>query len=56
MEQKTLNQLYQKMIQIESTLQKMKCYLDEDFELSASAKKALKRARETPESEYISFK
>ena len=34
-------------------VEELKGYLREDFELSDYAKKALKEARRTPESEYV---
>ena len=41
------------LISIKRDLALIKHLLEEDFELSTSAKKALEKARQTPEEEYI---
>ncbi len=45
--------LRQELAHIREDLDYIKSVLDEDFELSTHAKKALKEARNTPESEYV---
>lgn len=46
----------QELSHIRQDLGYIKSVLNEDFELSDHAKKALKEARETPESEYVDLK
>ena len=46
------NDIQGELVLIRKDLDYIKNVLREDFELSDSAKKALKEARETPESEY----
>ena len=41
------------MKELKKDVEYIKGILSEDFELSEHAKKALKEARETPESEYV---
>ncbi len=57
MEQKTvsLNEIYLGLQRVELQLKKLNLLVEEDFELSESAKKALKKARETPISEYVAL-
>ncbi len=45
-------QILEELKEIKSDLDYIKDVLSEDYELSDEAKKALKEARETPESEY----
>jgi len=45
-------QILEELKEIKSDLDYIKDVLSEDYELSEEAKKALKEARETPESEY----
>ena len=47
--------IQQELIDIKRDVEFIKHILSEDFELSDYAKKALKEARETPESEYINL-
>lgn len=58
MEQKqpSLIEIYAGLQRVELQLKKLNMLVEEDFELSDSAKKALKKAREIPESAYISLK
>ena len=48
----TLETLHEEMKELKKDVEYIKGILSEDFELSEHAKKALKEARETPESEY----
>lgn len=48
----TLSAISQELHQIRKDVEFIKRILSEDFELSDEAKRALKEARETPESEY----
>ncbi len=43
------------IVLIRKDLDYLKSIFEEDFELSEHAKRALKEARETPESEYVSL-
>ena len=45
----------QELVHIRQDLDYIKSILTEDFELSDRAKRALKEARETPDSEYVEF-
>lgn len=47
--------LHQELISIKKDVEFIKKMISEDFELSDYAKKALKEARETPESEYVNL-
>ncbi len=49
----TLEMLHEEMKELKKDVEYIKGILSEDFELSEHAKKALKEARETPESEYV---
>ena len=46
-------QIIKELRDIKKDVKFIKNVLSEDFELSNQAKKALKEARETPESEYV---
>tara|TARA_Y100000310_G_C20701635_1_gene830536 strand:+ start:7817 stop:7981 length:165 start_codon:yes stop_codon:yes gene_type:complete len=48
-----LETLQKDITHIKKDMEVIKSILSEDFELSDNAKKALKEARETPDSEYI---
>lgn len=50
MAQVTLEQVNKNVLELKK---RVEILLSEDFELSEHAKKALKEARETPESEYV---
>ena len=49
----TLETVHKDLLQLKKDISYIKSVLREDFELSDYAKKALKEARETPESEYV---
>ncbi|MFH1212244.1 MAG: hypothetical protein V1659_04955 [Candidatus Woesearchaeota archaeon] len=49
----SIEALHQDLCDIKKDLEFIKSVLGEDFELSDSAKDALRSARETPESEYV---
>jgi len=49
----TIEQLYKDIAYLKRDVELIKHILEEDYELSEEAKKALAKARETPESEYI---
>ncbi len=51
----TIETIHQEIIELKKDLEFIKDVLSENFELSDYAKKALKEARETPESEYTSL-
>lgn len=57
MEQKTvsLNEIYLGLQRVELQLKKLNLLVEEDFELSDSAKKELKKARATSLSEYATL-
>ena len=48
----TIETLHQDLVHLKKDMEYLKNVLSEDFELSEYAKKSLKEARETPESEY----
>jgi len=49
----TIESLHKELNHLRKDMEYIKTILSEDFELSEHAKKALKEARETPESEYV---
>ena len=49
----TNEELHKELQELKKDMQLLKSILDEDFELSEHTKKALKEARNTPESEYV---
>jgi hypothetical protein len=49
----TIEHLHKDISYLKRDVELIKHILDEDYELSEEAKKALARARETPESEYV---
>ncbi len=49
----TIETIHQDILELRNDILVIKDLLSEDFELSEHAKKALKEARETPESEYL---
>lgn len=51
----TIQTIHEDIIGLKREISDIKCILLEDFELSDYAKKALKQARETPESEYTTL-
>lgn len=51
----SIETIHCELVEIKKDLDFIKVVLSEEFELSDSAKKALKEARETPESEYINL-
>jgi len=54
METVTLNILHKNIMKLMDDMAYLKHLLDEEYELSDRAKKDLKEARKTPDSEYIS--
>ena len=48
----SIETVHQELVSIKKDVEFIKNVLSEDFELSDHAKKGLKEARETPESEY----
>ncbi|MBI2144433.1 hypothetical protein HYU17_04770 [Candidatus Woesearchaeota archaeon] len=52
----TLERVYADVEEIKLQLRKLTRLVEEDFELSESAKKELEQARKTPRSEYVSQK
>ncbi|PKP56473.1 MAG: hypothetical protein CVT89_06140 [Candidatus Altiarchaeales archaeon HGW-Altiarchaeales-2] len=54
METVTLNMLHKNIMKLMDDMAYLKHLLDEEYELSDRAKKDLKEARKTPDSEYIS--
>ncbi|PKP59818.1 MAG: hypothetical protein CVT88_04640 [Candidatus Altiarchaeales archaeon HGW-Altiarchaeales-1] len=54
METVTLNILHKNIMKLMDDMAYLKHLLDEEYELSDWAKKNLKEARKTPDSEYIS--
>lgn len=51
----TIETIHQDILELRNDMLIIKDLLSEDFELSDYAKKALKEARKTPESEYINL-
>ncbi len=51
----TIETIHQDILELRNDILVIKDLLSEDFELSEHAKKALKEARETPESEYVNL-
>lgn len=49
----TIEIVHQELVGLKKDIEFIKHALSEDFEFSDEAKKALKEARETPESEYV---
>ena len=49
----SIETIHQELIEIRKDVEFIKNILSEEYELSDYAKKALKEARETPESEYV---
>lgn len=49
----TNEMVYENIVEIKEKIGKIEHMLEEDFELSDEAKKELKEARATPESEYV---
>ncbi len=49
----SIESIHQELSYIRKDLDYIKGILSEDFELSDSARKALKEARKTPEKEYV---
>ena len=49
----TIETIHAELHEIKKDVSFIKNILSEEYELSAEAKKALKEARETPESEYV---
>ncbi len=49
----TIETLHEELKELKKDVTYIKEVLSEDFELSEHAKKALKEARDTPESEYV---
>lgn len=49
----TIEHLHKDMVYLKRDIELIKHILEEDYELSGKVKKALARARETPESEYV---
>ena len=54
METVTLDVINKNVMKLRDDMTYLKHILEEEYELSNQAKKELKEARETPESEYIS--
>lgn len=50
----TLEHLHEDMIGLKQELELIKSIIEEDFELTPQAKKALEKARKTSKTEYIS--
>ncbi len=50
----TLDAIYQNIMKLRDDVTYLKHVMEEEYELSEWAKKELKEARETPDSEYIS--
>lgn len=50
----TLEKVYKDVEEIKLQLRKLTMLVEEDFELSESAKKELEEARKTPRKEYVS--
>lgn len=51
----TIETIHQDILELRNDIQTIRDILSEDFELSDYAKKALKQARKTPESEYVTL-
>ena len=49
----TIETIHQDLVELKKDVEFIKTALIEDFEISDSAKAALKEARKTPESEYV---
>jgi len=49
----SIETIHKELVDLKKDVKYIKNILNEDFELSAGAKKALKEARETPESDYV---
>ena len=49
----SIEMLHKELVGIKKDIEYIKQMIQEDFELSDEAKKALKEARKTPESEYV---
>lgn len=49
----TIETLHQDIMELKKDIEFIKNVISENFELSVNAKRALKEARETPESEYV---
>lgn len=52
----TLETLHKELHEMKTSVEKIKSMLEEDYELSSTAKKELVEARKTPTSKYISQK
>ena len=52
----TIETVHKELVGLKKDIEFIKHALSEDFELSDEARKALKAARETPESEYVDLK
>ena len=52
----SIESLHRELVQLRRDVELIKNILVEDFELSEEAKKSLKEARATPESQYITLK
>ena len=52
----TIENLHQDMLALRKDVAFIKHVLSEDFELSEEASRGLRKARETPESEYVDLK
>lgn len=50
----TLEHLHEDMLGLRQEMEHIKLLLEEDFELTDRAKKALEKARKTPKCKYIS--
>lgn len=50
----TLEHLHQDILGLRGEIELIKSIIEEDFELTPQAKKALEKARKTPKEEYIS--
>lgn len=53
MTEATIEKVYEELKSLKKDVAEIKEYMHEDFELSKHAKKELKEARETPESDYV---
>jgi hypothetical protein len=49
----SIETIHKDLVDLKKDVEYIKNMLNEDFELSAGAKKALEEARKTPESEYV---
>ena len=48
-----MEMIHKEILELKKDIKYIKTLLKEDFELSDHAKNSLKKARETPESEYV---